>query len=572
MRKTALISVFVLCLCYPALILAEVPAPVSAQPGAQMQLQFAVLSSGGAPAGGLSEKDLTLSLDGRMTESRLLPARGKNEIILLFDRLSLEKKNLKRMLDELRPFLDAHMSMGDRVMVVLGGSSFELVQKPSSDPAAISRAFKKLQKSELLGDRYRGAKRSLIRSVSSAKTYQSSAFKESTGNRGGHLIGDSGLENDFGNMQVQQFRDQINRVRDQEMARILQALVDMERTIRGTAGRDVRRHLLWIGEDLFAFPGMDCYAALFDNFQAFRISGNLKIPEAWAKEKDLKKEFESIAALAQAMNVSLDLLDIADRDRYAADRINPNKRASGINKFQEGDPRNMVMNQTGAQAQSLNWGERLLASESGGIYFSTSRDTEKFFTRLSALLRSGYTLEFSAPGGHLDGTLHEVQLQSSRSDLEVFAPGKLAAAPALSRLIDLANAEMLMHLGENMQGLEIEAGEITHLEDGRVTQKFRIILPVDRVDFASEEGSRTAHLAIAVVMKDQTGAMTPAKVFEIPVKVDGARWKRTKKIASSFRLLVDSELEEIAFAVRDQSKGLSGSMSLLLSSPEKVEK
>jgi len=320
---------------------------------------------------------------------------------------------------------------------------------------------------------------------------------------------------------------------------------------------------VWIGEDLFAAPGIDAYGALFENFQAFKSSTNLKTPEKWAEEKNLRAQFQTVAALAQGMGACVSIVDVADRARDAADRVHDNLRSVESNKFPDGDPKNMVINRTGDQSQDLAWGGKLLAKSSGGLFFFGSRDVAPFFSKLHNLMLGSYRLKFEMPGSKFDGTLHDFSVSTAGKLLHF--PTKFAAAHPISRLIDPANAEAILGLGENDIGFDIVPGEVTKREDGRVTQGFRIILPVDRFQFAEDGESRTAHLAIAVVMRDGTGTQKAPKVFEIPVKVDAARFAGGKQVASSFRLLVDQQLSQISFAVRDELSGRCGSMTLNLS-------
>jgi len=543
------------------LLVQTVPVGADTGPG-QMGTDSRLYLPFAAP--GSADSSLKLLFDGQPVPFDIIPAREPLELILLFDRLSLEKKSLGRTVKTVKEFLDHRENLS--VMIILGGSEFEVLLPFTSDTLAISSALKRVEESETSGDKYRASKRNLIRTLSSAHAYTGSEFKPSAGISPPNAPG-VGLEDAFGSMQVQQFRDQVNRTRETETSRILQTLIDIERTIRGTAGRDTRRHLLWIGEDLFAYPALDCYAALFDNFQAFRTSTNLKIPETWAAESNLEKQFKGIALLAEGMGISLDILDLSDWDRYSSARVNEDKRSTGIDKFAPGDPRNMVMNQTGAQAQSLSWGGRHLSSSTGGVYYGVSRDTGKFFERFSALLDATREAVFSPPDNVLDGRLHEVSISADEKDDKIVAPAGIAAAPALSRLIDQARAEMLIPKASHNLDFSIKAGEVTRLADGRVTQKFRILLSVPDFEFVPEDDARTAHLAIAVVMRMKDGSDKPARVFEIPVTVSSQQLQKAGKIASAFRLLVDDELGSIAFAVRDQTTGKSGTMKLDLTDP-----
>lgn len=555
---------FVYCILFVLCGLAGAPAaaetPLQHSAGA-VSVPVSILSPTGAPVRELEASSFRLRVDGKPAPEPVLDSDRTRQLIYVFDRLSLEKKNLKNVLKTMETLIKEKIPEGSRVSIFLGGQNLDLVQGPTADPKLILGALEKVRAAEYLGEKYRGVKRSLTRSVATAQTHQTGAFKASAGNAPAVKSG-LGVEDAFGSMQATQYVERVNGLRDEEMSRILQELLNIEMLIRGCGGAPGRRDLIWVGEDLFAVPGMDVYAALWENFQAFRTTINLKMPGMWAEEKNLRPQFETVSQLAQGMGVRVHILDAADRGRYASDRINENKRSSGMDKFGQGDPRNMVMDQTGAESQDLAWGGNILAGDSGGVYFFGSRDPKPFFEHLKALLNGSYLLSFDMPGGTLDGALHELEAEAVGRSSIVKAPKHFAAAHPLSRLTDLANAEAILHLGENNLGFAIEAGESTATKDGRLIQNFRIILPVDRFQFRSENGQGTAHLAIAVVMKDLNKTQNPPKIFELPVSIPESRLENTRKIAASFRLLVDSKLEEIAFAVRDELSGRSGSLSL----------
>jgi len=550
--------IFFLCLLVG--LSGAVLCPAAGTGAGAVHLSLYALDSRDMPIQNLGKRDFQLEIDGTPVEIEEAQNDVSRDVLLVFDRLSLEKKNLENVLlmKRIEGVLASRVSIG----VFLGGESVEELQAPTLDPDLFAAALQAVAKAEYFGEKYRGMKRTLTRSVSSAQTYQTGAFKSPAGTASNGVSTGLGVEDAFGSLQAKQYVDQVDQLRDREYARILQELLNLEMLIRGCGGRPGRHDIVWIGEDFFAYPGLDVYSALWQNFQSFSTTGALKMPELWAGEKNLKQEFETVGALAQGMGVRLHLVDIADRSRYMTDRVNRGRPGSGLDRYQEGDPRNMVMNQTGAQAQDLAWGGKILAGGSGGLYFYGSRDPAPFFEKLQALFRGSYLLSFDMPGAVLDGALHEVMFSTNVPGAQLGAPARFAAAHPLSRLSDLATAEALLHLGENDLGFSIESGDSEKQEDGRMIQSFRMILPVNSFRFDIKDGVGTAHLAIGVAMRIAGRQPDAPKVFELPVNVDADRLQKARKIATSFRLLIDGELEEIAVAVLDERSGNSGSMTL----------
>ncbi|MEN8164960.1 MAG: VWA domain-containing protein [Acidobacteriota bacterium] len=549
-----------------------------------VDLLVSVVDSIGEPVKGLTVEDFEIYQDGEPVDLTFFseetgseepgagagppgvkPGAPPHRLILIFDRVSLEKKARKRTLKGLETFLDTNLSPGSRVMVAMAGGGVEVVQPFTDDMKEVKGALEAVNVVEYTGDTLRGRKRVFNRSMSNAHTVQTGAYRPSSGNSPADLSG-LGLEDGLGTMQADGYLGQVNQFRDFEFNRILSALIDLETIVRGTAGTAGRRDVVWIGEDLFIKPGIDSYGEFFEVFQEFSSKVNIDQPEIWAGEKELAQQFEAIAQMCQGMGATVHVLDASDRDRYAQeDSINRNP-TSGFSRFAPGDNRNMTFRQNGAQAQNLVEGGRFLASATGGTSLSGSRDVDEFFDLLGAIIGGTYWLGYNPPAG-LDGKLHDVAIGVKRKGLVIHSADRVPAETVHHRLADLAAAEMLLPQGENPLGFEVQAGSSETRDDGRVVQTFRLILPTGSIRFAEAGGQRTAQLAVAVVMKETDGQVKPPSVFQLPVSVPAQRFKEGSKIASSFRLLVDESLQKVSVALRDELSGISGCQSLSIAGP-----
>ena len=550
-----------------------------------VDLLVSVIDSVGEPVRGLTIEDFELYEDGERVDLTFFSQQRYSEeqdmssgssqvelgspphrLVLVFDRLSLEKKARKRTFKGLENFLSTGLPPGSRVMVALAGGGVEIIQPFTDDLKLVGSALELVSETEFAGDSLRGQKRVFNRNLSNTQTTAIGAFKDGNAVSAADLQG-MGLEDSLGAMQADGYKDQVNRLRDYEYNRILGALIDLETIVRGTAGTMGRRDIVWVGEDLFIKPGIDSYTPFFETFQKLSNRIEVEHPEIWAKEKDLVPQFEAIARMCQGMGATVHILDASDRSRYAQEGlIEGNRQAAGPDKFNFGDNRNMTFRQEGAQAQNLIEGGRYLSEATGGVALSGSRDVDEFFDLLGATIGGTYWVGYTPPGG-LDGQLHDVAIGIKRKGLVIHSANRVPAETVHHRLADLASAEMLLQQGEDPLGFEILAGKTEKRDDGKVVQTFRLVLPTGLIKFAENGDQRTAQLAIAVVMKEIDGEVKPASVFPLPVSVPADRFRDGSKIATSFRLLVDDSVKEVSVAVRDELSGVSGCQLLNIAMP-----
>ncbi len=539
-----------------------------------VDMLVSVVDSIGEPVRGLTAEDFEVYQDGETVDltffseethsegqalgggpSEVGPGSLPHRLILIFDRVSLEKKARKRTLKSLEKFLDSRLSPGTLVMVALAGGGIEVVQPFTDDLKKVKGALEAVNVVEYTGDSLSGRKRVFNRSMSNAHTVQSGMYTPGTTGQG------LGIEDGLGTMQADGYLGQLNQLRDFEFNRILSALIDLESIVRGTAGTSGRRDVVWIGQDLFIKPGIDGYGTFFEVFQRYSSKVNIEHPEVWATEKELSQQFEAIGRMCQGMGATIHVLDASDRNRHAQDGEITKGWTAGGAAFPLGDRRNMTFRQDGARAQNLVEGGRFLAMVTGGASLSGSRDVDKFFDLLGAIIGGTYWLGYNPPGG-LDGQLHDVAIGIKRKGLDIHAAKRVPAETVHHRLADLAAAEMLLPQGENPLGFEVQAGKSEKRDDGKVVQTFRLLLSTGDVVFVENGDQRTAQLAVAVVMREIDGEVKPPSVFQLPVSVPADRYKDGAKIASSFRLLVDESLQGVAVALRDELSGISGCQSL----------
>ncbi len=544
-----------------------------------VDLLVSVVDSIGEPVRGLKAEDFEIYQDGEVVDLTFFseeahsegPALGAassgiiqqfspHRMILVFDRVSLEKKARKRTLKGLETFLDSRLSPDTLVMVALAGGGIEVVQPFTDDLKKVKGALEAVNAVEFMGDTLRGQKRVFNRSMSNAHTVQSGVYTP------GASSSSLGIEDGLGTMQADGYLGQINQMRDLEFNRIFSALVDLESIVRGTSGTTGRRDVVWIGEDLFIKPGIDSYGTFFEVFQRYSSKVNIEHPEIWASENELSQQFEAIARMCQGMGATVHVLDASDRNRYAQENEITKGWNTGVTPFPLGDQRNMTFRQDGARAQNLVEGGRFLASATGGASLSGSRDVDEFFDLLGAIIGGTYWLGYNPPGG-LDGGLHDVTIGVKRKGLVIHSADRVPAETVHHRLADFAAAEMLLAQGENPLGFEVQAGKSEKRDDGKVVQTFRLILPTGSIRFSEDGDQRTARLSVAVVLMESDGEVKPPSVFLLPVSVPAERFKDGSKIASSFRLLLDESLQKVAVALRDELSGISGCQTLSIVAP-----
>ena len=504
------------------------------------------------------------------------------QVALVFDNTGLEKRQRKRVLKALVPFVGGATANGGQVMVASLEPELKILQPFTSDRSLVISALEEVAQRDSTGDMIKSNKRLLARNIQASQTISSSmqmneepiltrgggsgggggtgGGSSSGGSSGGTFGSQIVTSGAMGQQQARSYLGQIEALRRQEYSRVGQTLVGMDKLIRGLTGLPGRKDVLWVTEDLMIQPGLDVYQVFFTKFSNWQQEMNLEQPQIWASELTLEREFEYIAGVSQVSGTVVHVVDASDRDREVA---STDFNAGDVSSHMNTNPRGT--GSTGgydfSAARSLTEGSQYIAGATGGSYLGGSREFEDYFSRLDGLMGSYYSIGYRRPGAP-DGMLHDVTVSTTRDDLRVWTHERVPNPTDDQRLANIAISRLLIHQGPNPLDLSVSLGSTEPAENDRYIQEIRIQIPASKLLLVEEGDNQVGTLSVAVVAADADGNPMPPRMLQLTVKLPTDRITADTIAMARLRLMVEQQSGELAVAVRDQGSGSEASASV----------
>jgi VWFA-related protein len=543
------------------------------------QVEITNFSDVGSIGAGLAEADEAPSAVGTAAE-RVTP-----QLALVFDNTSLERRQRRRVIKDLEPWIDKVTGDGGQVMVATIDPELDIVQPFTSDASFIGSALEWVVKEPSAGDSIKSSKRMLRRDMQAASTVNSQPMLMDLPNTSGGSGGGSGgspgggtssanAANAFaaaarGSQQANQFLGQIELIRRQEYGRLGMSLSALERLIRGLNGLPGRKDVLWIGEDLVMQPGVDVYRAFFTKFSSWSRELNLDQPEIWGSELELRREFEYLAAVAQASSVVVHSIDASDRDLEVAAA---DFRASDQYSHATTDPRGTGA--TGgydlAQFRQSNEGSQYMAGATGGSFLGGSRNFDDYFARLADLVGAYYSIGYRRPGPP-DGQLHSIAVDVPGKGLQVRTHERIPNPTRDQRLADMAISRLMIGEGTNALDLRLLPGSAEATDDRRFIQEVAIAIPSNALFVQLQNDLYVGHLSVVLISNDAEGTPTPPRMMEMDMTIPPDKLNSPTLAMARLRLMMEAGATRVAVAVRDEGSGSTASALLEVEGPPMPE-
>jgi VWFA-related protein len=511
-----------------------------------------------------------------------------SQVVVVFDNTGLEKRQRKRVLKALSPWVPKATSNGGSVLVATLEPELKVLQPFTSDPNLVLSALNEVALRPTSGDMTKSAKRTLKRSIQGTQTVSTdlemltqdenpsprggSGSSNSPGGQGGSNTtgrSNTGMSRmvsggEVGKAQARQYLAQIETLRHQEYARLGHTLIGMDRLIRGLTGLPGRKDVLWVTEDLVMQPGIDVYRTYFTHFEAWANDLSLDQPEIWGSELELRNQFMYIAGASQIASTVLHVVDASDRDREAA-----------ATDFRSTDSASMAtMSGTGAGVTAgydlaanryLNAGGQYLSAATGGSFFGNSRNFDGYFEDLDTLTAAHYSIGYRVPGA-ADGSLHPVEVRVNRPGLRVRTHERVPNPTAEQVLANMAISRLLIDEGPNPLDLVVTLGVTEPAENDRYIQEVQIQIPAANLYLTDEGGNKMGSVAVAVVASDLEGNTMPPRILQLTINLPADRLTQETVAMARLRLMMEKDTKDIAVAVRDQASGSEASVLVAASS------
>ncbi len=540
-----------------------------------VNLYVSVVDRSGDPVSGLTADDFRVFEDGKPVEVTNFHAIHRDQqqpiasgdllatepagdeqlgryVALLVDIASLERRNLKRLVPHLEEFIAEGIAQRDHFMIARNVGRLEILKQFTANEPSLRASLRRVGDVSAEGDSLKQRKRNLKRAI-----YRSDVLRAQ--NQG---PGSMAYDLMYSRMMASTMLAQIENLRQQEYGRIRQALVAVDELLRAVAGLPGRKSVIWIGEDLAIRPAVDMYAVFFSQASVLQDFLNLKRPEIWGDELKLDREFQTVAATAQACGATVFIIDASDRDREAGSAdFRPPSVESVIAAEMTGSMWTPGINPT--EEWQLTEGANFMALSTGGMMFANCRDAQAVVDSLARHVATYYWLGYRRDGPP-DGRRHDVRVDVAGGDLRVRHHQEILSRTRPQRLADLAFSKLRLELGSNPLEIDILA-ETPEPSDGkRFVQPVRINMPIGKLVLLPDAGSHVGQILVAVAVLDDDGNTAPPQLIRMRLEIPSDRYSEDAVASQVIRLLVKEGTRRIAVSVRDEVSGIEGSQAVTL--------
>lgn len=308
--------------------------------------------------------------------------------------------------------------------------------------------------------------------------------------------------------------------------------------------RSGRRIIVVVGEGFVSNPGADLFSQLNtakleiesgQGPQRLRGSARMASPLTDASRYSVAEDMRAVTAKAAAAGIVL----------YA---VNPGQTETSGGKVQQTTPSDDAA--LFRKADDSRSGDHLLVSQTGGLSFF-GVPPEIAFQRIHDDLNSYYSVAFRSEGP-------PAQISAkSRSGHRV----RVSRAPRASRqsMDEMVLAHLVAPLESNDLHISLQLGAIVAGAERR-TVPVRVVIPVDRLDLASQGSRHTGGFAVYVASGNERGDATAVNRQEhrIDWSPDMFRSAMGKTLTFSIDVGVPAGLDRISVGVADLKSGRTG--------------
>jgi VWFA-related protein len=482
-------------------------------------------------------------------------------LALLFDNQSLERRTRRHVLKSLESFIDDELEQNGTFLIALNTGSLEIVKPFTANGPGLKAALRGVAEMPSSGDALKKSKRYLKRTV-----YNEEIYRTSQGS-GGSIAGDGGggtmASSSFAIASAQRLLTEINSMRRIEYERIRQSLRVTDELLRAVAGIEGRKTVVWVGEDLAMRPMLDVYNVWFSRTQPLASMMTVIEPALWGEELKLDREFEALAASAQASGATFYIIDASDRDRELATADYSPPSAISVFMAESTGGGAWTPGANLAELRDLTEGAEYVALATGGSMFGNTRDVDRVLDTLADQVSTYYYLGYRRDGPP-DGRRHDIKVRVRGDGLRVRHHEQVLDRTEPQRLADLAVARLRLDIGANDLGLAVSLEAPEPAEDKRYVQPIQLAMPVDRLVLVPDADRHIGQILVAVAVLDGEGNTAPAHLVRLRLTIPSERYSEGAVAVQRIRLLMREGTRRIAVSVRDEVSGIEASQAITL--------
>ena len=488
------------------------------QDGVEMEISnFAALSPETGEAGSGAGETGATSPTAATALSRSEPAY----VVLHIDNENLHAIDRKRVLTQVRSFVEETLVSGVQMMVVSSRRSLEIRQPFTDDSNAVIGALHRVGNES--GARVaRDRERRMIYAQMErwARDAQRSDFTELLNTIEARVF-------------MTQVQGQIWSYTEEESGVLQDSLANMHEVVRLVTGLEGRRSIVYVSNGLPMTPGLGLmheYAKVFwDNSIYARIA-----------QKDYTQEFRALADAANREGVSLYTIDATGlmplEGFEAGDRYVPEAAASWVTRAN--------------LQESLNY----MADSTGGLAVLNTNDVTAGLQLIREDLFSYYSIGFSITSNGKD-TVHQTKVELPHHPDYGIRYRKWFVDKSLdTRIRERVLQTLVRDLEHNPLDLRLTLGDPAPVTGKRWEVPIRLSIPINSLALEVESGDLVSQIELFFCVRDAEGQGSPTQRREYEIRVPAAQFEpdRVQRYGIVVQMLFKEQRHTVAVGLVDR--------------------
>jgi len=466
-------------------------------------------------------------------------ASRRTHVVVMIDHTRLSKNNRKRTFKAMREAIDGFDSEDLISFVGVEGGSLVFYSDFLYDRTAAHKILDSLDLVSVQTD-IMDAERRLI-------------FGElARGISGGIQARASQAESDV-------IRTRIRAYAEDEYARGIASMRQIETVISTLNGVPGRKALLYVGEGIPTRPGEGLYVELRNRF----ATGGNPSAGIGMRRFDFNTDYTREIGRFDLTQPMIQLAKAANRANVTMYAIDAEGDHGGIARS--------ALTEQGATSETLsvidaNFRAPLEAvtQATGGRLLRSAGTLADQLLDVVGDLQTYYSLGFEAPEDWADGSDHNIEVKVRGEKLRVSYREAIRIPQADEREASATIAALMYQTANNPLKIQATTGESVKRDDGNAAVPIDLAVPIEKLGFLPLEKTQSGSLTIYVCTKDADG--NPGKVQKIPFHIELPNEVMEQAMKDSARYPLPIVLrpgdQQVAIGVRDNVNGIFSAIRL----------
>lgn len=453
-------------------------------------------------------------------------------LVVYVDNFNMRPENRRRVLPEVLEFVQTRVARGDTVMVASYGTSLSIDQPFTRELYPLEEAIRASERRTAARTQDDLHRREVLQHIRRAT--------------------EEGRQREA----YQYLRSYVQST-TVHLRRSMEALGSVVRSLAGLPGR---KAILYLSDGLPKRPGEDLYQVFAD---AFAVSG-MQMPRAGPLDEPIDPSVEMLQE--DQSHLFSSVIQEANAGQVTFYTIDA-RGGAGASSLPADQP-DLTIGNAGTvaldQLRTQTFQEPLLdlAVATGGTAVLNAFRIRESLEDVHSDLESYYSLAFRSRHGG-DGKYHRIEVRTKRPGLRVRHRAGYFDKPEVVRVADRTFSSLLLGLGKNPLGVELEFGPAERKGLRRYHLPVLVRVPLAQVTLLPNGAAHEGRLRFYVAVRDEEGGLSEVMDFEYPVVVPAAELERARGRELGFlrTLEVRPGVADVAVGVWDE---LSGADSYVL--------